>query len=629
MIPPHTTHFWNTRICSLVSCIFAFFMISTFTLLSPDALLAQVSTPLDAPGLTQALIAQSIRYQEASLREQTSLLHELMNTATSRKELLLSVIEENPGEVIRLAVPASIRAALPPSVQAYIERKVDIEGKLTVMYEDYGDHSRLLYHLETAGARLSLHFADHHPEHLLTGAKIRVKGIQVDNALALGGENVDSVTPAPVPSTLGDLRTLVVLVNFQDNPTEPYTVAEAQQAVFGTVSDFYLENSYRQTWLSGDVVGWFTIALTSTICDMNTLASQAASAASAAGVNLSAYTHHVYAFPKNACGGLGLSTVGGNPSQSWINGTLALGVIGHELGHALGVWHSHALDCGTAVLGPSCIIFGYGDTFDIMGNTDPGHFTAFQKERLGWLSSGISPQMTTVQSDGTYVIDSYEMTGTGPKALKILKSIDATTGQKTWYYVEYRQPIGFDGFLADYSNVLNGVLIHTGSEATGDSSYLLDMTPNSGSLNFQDWSDPALMGGQSFHDPDSGMIMTTQWVTATQAAVSVNVGSIPPQPDQTAVTVSTDHSSYTRTQTVTITARVTANGAAVANAAVGFKVIKSNGAVVTGSTTTGSNGTAVYKLRLKRQDPVGIYEASATDTSSEMPFSAVTTFTVQ
>jgi hypothetical protein len=155
------------------------------------------------------------------------------------------------------------------------------------------------------------------------------------------------------------------------------------------------------------------------------------------------------------------------------------------------------------------------------------------------------------------------------------------------------------------------------------------MTPNSGSLNFQDWSDPALMEGQSFHDPDSGMIMTTQWVTATQAAVSVIVGSIPPQPDQTVVTLSTDYSSYTRTQTVMITARVTANGAAVANAAVGFKVIKSNGTVVTGSTTTGSNGTAVYKLRLKRQDPVGIYEASATDTSSEMPVSAVTTFTVQ
>jgi hypothetical protein len=155
------------------------------------------------------------------------------------------------------------------------------------------------------------------------------------------------------------------------------------------------------------------------------------------------------------------------------------------------------------------------------------------------------------------------------------------------------------------------------------------MTPNSGSLNYLDWSDPALTVAQSFQDPDTGVTLTTQWVSATQAAVTVHVGSGTIQTNQPTVAVSTDHSSYTRTQTVTIAATVTANGAAVANAAVGFKVTKSNGAVVTGSATTGSNGTAVYQLRLKKQDPVGTYKASATDTSSAPAVSAATAFAVQ
>jgi len=64
-----------------------------------------------------------------------------------------------------------------------------------------------------------------------------------------------------------------------------------------------------------------------------------------------------------------------------------------------------------------------------------------------------------VQTNGTYAIDPYESAGTNPKALKVLKSTDPTTGSKTWYYIEYRQAIGFDNFLSTNSNVLNGVVI--------------------------------------------------------------------------------------------------------------------------------------------------------------------------
>jgi hypothetical protein len=124
--------------------------------------------------------------------------------------------------------------------------------------------------------------------------------------------------------------------------------------------------------------------------------------------------------------------------------------------------------------------------------------------------------------------------------------------------------------------------------------------------------------------------LTTEWVTATGAAVTVRFGGTGGVPtDPPALTVSTDQPSYTRSQTVTITAKVTSGGTPVANTAVSFRVTKSNGTVVTGSATTGANGTAVYKLRLKRQDPVGVYQAGAVATQNAVSVSASSNFTVQ
>jgi hypothetical protein len=444
--------------------------------------------------------------------------------------------------------------------------------------------------------------------------------------LALGGGSGSVQTLATaLPNTLGEQRTLVILVNFEDNRTQPYTPEDAQGAVFGTTSQFFEENSFGQAWLGGDVVGWITIPLSTSACDIFTLASQAQAAASAAGVDLAAYTRYVYLY-SNACAGAGVATVGGSPSEAWINGTLDLGVLGHELGHNLGLYHSHAMDCGTTTLGPTCTNYEYGDPLDMMGNSYPGHFNAFHKERLGWLNGVTSPPIVPVVADGTYTLHAYEVAGSGPNALKILKSTDPTTGKRTWYYVEFRQPIGFDDFLAENANVVNGVLIHTGSESNADSSYLLDMTPGSGSLVVYDWRDPALVAGQSFRDPDAGVTLTTEWVSGAEATVTVRFDAVV---TTTAVTVATNQASYTRGQTVSITATVRAGGLPVANANVAFTITKSSGAVVTGSATTGSNGTAVYKMRLKKQDPVGLYQAAAVATKDGQSGSGGTTFTVQ
>jgi hypothetical protein len=503
----------------------------------------------------------------------------------------------------------------------------EVEGELEILHEDRDVGSRYLYFLKAANRRFSLNFAKDPPTHLTSGARVRVRGVRTNGVLALqsGGDSIQVLSSA-LPNTLGEQRTLVILVNFRNNNSQPYTVDFANNLFFGTTSDFFLENSYQQTYLSGIIKGWYTIDMDSPMnaptCDYSLMSSLADQAAASAGVVLSNYSRKVYAFPQTGCGWWGLSSVGGMPSRSWINGRLEIGVTAHELGHSLGLWHSHSLDCGASTLSASCTAYEYGDTMDMMGAPrGPAHYNAFQKERLGWLNSGFSPPITTVGSTGTYSLETYATLGPGPKALKIPKSIDPSTGQPTWYYVESRQAIGFDGYLANNPNVLNGVLIHFGTESNGNSSYLLDMTPESGSSIYYDWNDPALVVGQTFQDPETGLTMTTDWVSGTGAAVTVRFEAGGPA----AVTVATDQTSYTRNQSVSIKATVGSGGTPVANATVNFTVKKSNGTLVAASATTGSDGTAVYKLRLTKKDPVGNYEADA----AAMSASAATIFMVE
>jgi uncharacterized repeat protein (TIGR01451 family) len=505
---------------------------------------------------TRNLVALNAEYQLAGPAERGRLLQSLLDVAATRQQLLAALIDDEPQVVLRVAMPSDVRAGLSPEVQAFVEEDTEAEGEVEVLVEDRDTGSVTHYALKAQdGTRLSLHFAADPPK-LLTGSRVRVRGVRVASALALesGNTSVQALSVA-LPNTFNAQPTLVILVNFLDKATQPYTVATAQSVVFTTTSNFDLENSFQQTWLTGDVVGWFTIPLNSTVCDSGSIASYAQSAATAAGVNLSAYRHYVYAFPQNACSWWGLGTVGGNPSQAWVNGSLALMVVGHEMGHNFGLYHSHGMDCGDSVIGDTCTITDYGDYLDIMGNSRPIHFNAFQKERLGWLNYNASPPITTVDTDGSYWLDPYESPSSNPKALKILKSTDPATGSNTWYYVEFRQAIGFDSSLSGFTNVLNGVVVHLGSDGNGNSSYLLDMTPaDSFSTN------PALDVGQSYYDPTAGVTITPLSASSSGALVNVAFGPISCVEANPAVVLSPSQSQWVKPGTiVTYTVTVTNN----------------------------------------------------------------------
>jgi hypothetical protein len=328
-------------------------------------------------------------------------------------------------------------------------------------------------------------------------------------------------TLALAGTTTGEQKTALLLVNFQDNATQPITPAAASTLVFGDVGNYYWEASYHHALISGNTYGWYTLPILAT-CNTRDIGLAARQAAANAGVDLSGYARVIFASPRNtSCGVAGTATVGG--TEVYINGNFSMGNVAHEMGHSFGLQHSNDLSCDVTPIGDTCTVREYADIFDVMGNSlNNGHFNAFQKERLGWLGAAGTPSIGTVQASGSYQLAPFETATADTKALRVLRGTDPATGARTWYYLEYRQPIGFDAGMASlsYTNVMRGVLVHLVTEGDARSSRMLDMTPHSNPI-YDNRNDAALVVGQSFYDAGAGITITPRAADANGILVDV------------------------------------------------------------------------------------------------------------
>ncbi|WP_052108107.1 NEW3 domain-containing protein [Aerolutibacter daejeonensis] len=441
------------------------------------------------------------------------------------------------------ALVATSALAQPRSLQANPVRgmaegaSVSLDGRLQVLIEDYpGGRVQTRHYLQTARGRVEL-LTEGRAMKAEAGSRVRLRGRVTGEALTLDGttSSVQVTSAAALPAALGEQRVAVILVNFQDDTSQPMTREAANTLVFETTNIFYRQSSFGQTWLNGRTFDWVTVPYNKSTCvDGMLIAAEADKAVAAAGGDLSGYNRKVYMFPRNACSWSGLALVNENPSMAWINGSFNLKAVGHELGHNLGLRHAHALDCDISPTGDTCTRLPYGDAADLMGNVRTGDFSPYAKERMGWLNDGVSPPILVADRSGRYTIEPYASGSVGAKAIKVPRGTDAN-GTPLWFYLDYRLPLGVDAVLDGVGNLAQGVMVRTVTQGDGDSIHQIDMTPNSAIGGTADLADGALTVGRSYVDPLTGSTISVASVSATGAVVDVSLSGsavvTPPAPE--------------------------------------------------------------------------------------------------
>ncbi len=372
----------------------------------------------------------------------------------------------------------ALRLALAPGLA--VAEPVTVEGTLDVVVEDRATGATLLYSVNAAGRRYFLDVPDGVPIGQ-AGSRVRVRGtrtgqrVAVDEVLPLASDEAASRAAGPLAAAAspsgptGLQRTLVLLLNFTAYPDQPFTTAQVRDAVFDaptSMNAFYRENSFDQVHFAGDVVGWLTLPGTPPNCDGFALLDDALDAADPM-VNFTQYDRLILVSPAiRAVAGCpiegGFATLGQTAyptpdgvaqlSVSWIY-DFSLFVLEHEMGHNLGVMHANRLECPTERIDSTCTHREYQDPFDVMG-TNAFHLNAAHKERLGWL---LPANVAAATGDGTFALQALESPTGGVQAVKI--QAPSPGSSVFYYYVEHREPEGFDAGLAGYPTVLAGAQV--------------------------------------------------------------------------------------------------------------------------------------------------------------------------
>lgn len=455
----------------------------------------------------------------------------LANLARAREKVLSELVETKPEEVLRLAIPNSISKDLPTSAKDKLERQVAVKGEVEALgVDDFkGGESETKLFLRSGKKRYQLQptkeTADIRPE-----SNVKISGVTVGKTLVFNPEKTEDLKVLPASDTTGDQKVVVILANFLDNTSQPFTPAYASSVVFGPVNSYYQEASFGKASLSGDVFGWYTLPINQT-CTYSTIQSQAIAAADPY-VNFKNYSRIVIGFPiSGSCGWAGMGSVGKwnvstadgsvRASLAWIVGSyFSLGVIGHEMGHNFGVWHANALECSTESIGDSCSTVDYGDPYNIMGNISNGHFDTYHKEYFNWFDPG---NVRLVTTDTVVSIEPIENSSAGVLGVKIPRDKDGSGNPLNYLYLEYRKQTGYDSSLL--GNVYNGALIHWAPvyAGTGDT-HLVDTTPNSASGSL-DRRDGALEVGRKFTDSDANIEVTTLSRTTSDITLDIKTGT--------------------------------------------------------------------------------------------------------
>jgi Gametolysin peptidase M11 len=438
-----------------------------------------------------------------------------------------------------VALPAQTHAAGPEVVT----------GTYHELHLDKIPAGRKVDVLVSGGKAYEVHLpAGAHPR---SGAQVRVTG-GVSGSL-VAATSVQEVAAPPAAATIGSRRLLVIDLAWGTQSVDT-TRDVATAFVFGddvqrrSTAQYYHDVSYGQLTWTGDVTPTLTIPDPGGCgaTDAYGIAAAADQAATAAGFSPSAYDNVMYNLPAPTCASTftGLGEISG--TRSWVvNGLANLSdgyarmIPAHELGHNLGLWHGHGLECGPQLPTTACLAATgakneYGSSYDLMGNNwtsddaDAVNSPAFpQMLRLGWING----RYADVSDPGGGGGGDYDIAPVEQSAGQV--GLRITTATRV-YYVEYRRPLGQDAYLTRFPDATSGVLISMRDDTPGgdDGPLALDTTPDSSTSSPYGWScadlasycdffDAGLGVGRSFADVDGRFTLTVASAGPSGAVVHV------------------------------------------------------------------------------------------------------------
>lgn len=424
----------------------------------------------------------------------------------SLRNLLLAVV---PAMLLTISapVPASATASLTGTLEVMAAEQDSGEDSYTESYE---------YRLRTGGERIRLTFSGEAPDGFVNGATVQVRGRRGPGSIAVydgasGGQALQSA-----PGWSGDRNLAVVLINFTNNATKPFSRSFANGVIFSnanSVRAYFLEQSHQDSSLQGTTFDWIKVPYSNSTCQPQAWEKAARAILAGRGVNLNAFTNFMFIFPKtSACAWRGMGYLPG--STSWINGTPALRTPAHELAHNFGVQHASTLRCTSngvrVALSSSCTKSEYGDPFTTMGAASTRHNTNLALAQMGYLPASAT---RTITVSGRYSLV-HASASSGTRLLAIPR------GNGTWFYLEYRRPYGtyFDNFSSS-SSVVNGVSIRIAKGfSTITQSLLIDTVPSTTTF-----LDAPLRRDRSFRDYLSGAKVTVTALSSTTATVYISM----------------------------------------------------------------------------------------------------------